>query len=194
MEWCIPPKSTVLLFVGKFEEKKRPLDFLQALKKVLQMEIPKDSIHGLMVGDGPLRKLCEDFAKQNALPVSFTGFLNQTEIPKAYVAADVLILPSDGRETWGIVVNEAMVCGVPAIVSDRVGCGPDLVRPHETGFIFPCGDTSSLAKAIYPMMTESLASSIGQSARTHVARYSVESAASAVVQAVQLVSRKNEYA
>ena len=57
---------------------------------------------------------------------SFTGFLNQTEISRAYVAADCLVLPSDYDETWGLVVNEAMASGLPCIISDRCGCAPDL--------------------------------------------------------------------
>jgi glycosyltransferase involved in cell wall biosynthesis len=77
--------------------------------------------------------------------VSFTGFLNQGEIAKAYVAADALVLPSDYGETWGLVVNEAMACGLPAIVSDRVGCGPDLVVPGVTGQVFPFGEVEGLA-------------------------------------------------
>ena len=44
------------------------------------------------------------------LPVHFTGFLNQSQMVDAYVASDCLVLPSDGRETWGLVVNEAMSC------------------------------------------------------------------------------------
>jgi glycosyltransferase involved in cell wall biosynthesis len=78
-------------------------------------------------------------------PASFPGFLNQSEMPRAYVAADVLVLPSDGGETWGLVVNEAMACGLPAIVSDAVGCAPDLIDEGQTGFTFPMGDTNALA-------------------------------------------------
>jgi glycosyltransferase involved in cell wall biosynthesis len=86
--------------------------------------------------------------REHALPVTFAGFLNQGEIAAAYVAADALVLPSDFGETWGLVVNEAMACGRPAIVSDRVGCGPDLVTPGETGECFAFGDTAALASLL----------------------------------------------
>src|SRR5206468_2285855 len=92
---------------------------------------------GLMVGDGPLRDQCESLVEDTDVPIRFTGFLNQSEIVQAYLAADALVLPSDGEETWGLVVNEAMSCGRPCIVSDCVGCGPDLVAPGTTGFVFP---------------------------------------------------------
>jgi len=79
---------------------------------------------------------------------SFAGFLNQTEISKAYVAADVLVLPSDHGETWGLVVNEAMASGLPCIVSDAVGCGEDLVAPVNPRAVFRFGDLKALATAI----------------------------------------------
>jgi glycosyltransferase involved in cell wall biosynthesis len=58
-------------------------------------------------------------------------------MPEVYAAADLLILPSRGHaETWGLCVNEAMASGLPVIVSSHVGCGPDLVEPGKTGWVF----------------------------------------------------------
>ena len=56
-----------------------------------------------------------------------------------------MILPSDHGETWGLVVNEAMACGLPVLASDQVGCAVDLVQPGETGDVFRCGDVDALA-------------------------------------------------
>ncbi|HWY51308.1 MAG TPA: glycosyltransferase family 4 protein [Chthoniobacterales bacterium] len=75
---------------------------------------------------------------------SFAGFLNQTEISKAYDAADVLVLPSDYHETWGLVVNEAMASGLPCIVSDQCGCAEDLGKISSNA-IYECGNIKSLA-------------------------------------------------
>lgn len=143
--WGLSPSSTVFLFVGKFIEKKRPLDFVAAVARAGTEE---PNIAGLMVGDGQLRQACENLVHQDGLPIKFAGFLNQSEIVDAYAAADVLVLPSDGGETWGLVVNEAMACGLPCIVSDQVGCGPDLIQNEKTGTIFQVGDVESLAKAM----------------------------------------------
>jgi glycosyltransferase involved in cell wall biosynthesis len=105
-------------------------------------------MHLLVVGTGELMEPAQAFAREHALPVTFTGFLNQSEIAAAYVAADALVLPSDYGETWGLVVNESMACARPAIVSDRVGCGPDLVTPGVTGECFAFGDTAALAAVL----------------------------------------------
>jgi glycosyltransferase involved in cell wall biosynthesis len=64
--------------------------------------------HLLIVGSGPLERALKNQVTNEGLPVRFTGFLNQTDIPAAYAAADCLVLPSDYSETWGLVVNEAM--------------------------------------------------------------------------------------
>jgi glycosyltransferase involved in cell wall biosynthesis len=92
-----------------------------------------------------LEKDLRQLAAREHLRVDFAGFKNQTELPAFYAAADVLVLPSDGGETWGLVVNEAMACGLPAIVSDAVGCAPDLIQEGKTGFTFPLGSESELA-------------------------------------------------
>ena len=76
--------------------------------------------------------------------VRFLGFVNQTQLPAIYTSADLLVLPSV-YDAFGVVVNEAMLCGCPVVVSDRVGAGRDLVAPVCPELIYPCGDTHALA-------------------------------------------------
>jgi glycosyltransferase involved in cell wall biosynthesis len=84
----------------------------------------------------------------NAKPTAtFAGFLNQTEVSRAYVAADCLVLPSDYDETWGLVVNEAMSGGLPCIISDRCGCAPDVGRMGRNT-VFSFGKIHDLAEKI----------------------------------------------
>ena len=73
--------------------------------------------------------------------------MNQTELPCAYTAADVLVLPS-AEEPWGLVVNEAMNFSLPIVVSDRVGCGMDLVRQGENGYVFLHHSADQLAHSL----------------------------------------------
>lgn len=143
--WGFRETDTVFLFPGKFIGRKRPADFIQAIAAAAQRH---PGIVGVMVGDGPLRPECERIAGQLAAPVHFAGFLNQSQIGKAYAASDALVLPSDGGETWGLVINEAMSAGCPCIVTDRVGAGPDLVVPEKTGFVYPLGDIAGLTRLL----------------------------------------------
>ena len=102
-------------------------------------------VHLLYVGDGELRPNLEKYTKEHNLKnIYFLGFKNQTELPEYYTIADIFVLPSGVGETWGLVVNEAMCFGLPIIVSDVVGCGPDLVKHGENGYIYPVGNIEKL--------------------------------------------------
>jgi glycosyltransferase involved in cell wall biosynthesis len=118
---------------------------------------------------------------------SFAGFQNQSEIPACYAAADLLVLPSDGGETWGLVVNEAMACGVPAVVSDAVGCAPDLIEPGVTGEIFPVENIESLAQAIIRFIPKLGCEETRDALANKMNCYSVETAAAGVIKAVTCV-------
>src|SRR5471032_127446 len=139
-----PRESKRLLFVGKLLERKRPLDLLKAAA-ILQKKQP---IEVAFAGSGELEGELREFARASGVPAIFHGFVNQSELPAVYAAADVIVLPSDGLETWGLAVNEAMACGLPAVVSDAVGCGPDLVEQGVTGAVFPVAQIALLAAAM----------------------------------------------
>jgi len=98
-----------------------------------------------MVGSGELEKYCTQYAISNGLPVTFTGFVNQSKICDMYAIADCIVLASNEDETWGLVVNEAMACGIPAIVSNRCGCADDLIRNGVTGYTFEYKDIAHLS-------------------------------------------------
>jgi len=182
MEQDLDENAIVCMFSGKFIPKKRPMDFISAIERAVRSN-PR--IEGLMVGDGPLRARCEELARERRVPIRFTGFLNQSQITKAYVVSDALVLPSDGGETWGLVVNEAMACARPCIVSDQVGCGPDLVIPQKTGAVFPVGHVDALAKSILQLAgnPERLIS-MGIDARSRLMSYSVETAVDGIVESL----------
>lgn len=184
-EKALDENATVFMFSGKFVPKKRPMDFVHAIGRAMGRN---PHIQGLMVGDGPLRAGCEDLVRELSAPIRFTGFLNQSQIIKAYVASDVLVLPSDGGETWGLVVNEAMACARPCIVSDRVGCGPDLVIPRQTGRVFPLGDIDALANSMLELAQDpERMISMGVEARSRLRNYSVETAVDGIIQSLAAI-------
>jgi glycosyltransferase involved in cell wall biosynthesis len=181
--WALGSADVVFLFAAKFTEEKRPLDFVRAVEFAARRN-PR--VAGLMVGDGPLRRTCEAVVCESGTPVRFTGFLNQSETVRAYMAADALVLPSHA-ETWGLVVNEAMTCGQPALVSDRVGCGPDLVQNGQTGFVFPFGDVEALSSLMLDLAScPGRLTSMGENARRKMLHYSIPAAVDAIVSALTL--------
>jgi len=184
----IDDRTIVFLFCGKFIGLKRPLDFIRAVAAASQAGAP---VFGLMVGDGPMRGEMEGLAQSLRVPVAFTGFLNQKAIPEAYVASDVLVLPSD-RETWGLVVNEAMTYRRPCIVSDRVGSGPDLILPGRTGFVFPAGNVEALGEYMRRIAcTRGMAEQMGAEAEKLISHYSPQAAVDGLLQAFAAIMEDN---
>lgn len=118
----------------------RPLDLLRAFAKA---DAP--NLFLVFAGDGPLHGEIAREAMELGVGgrVRLLGFVNQSELPAAYRASDVLVLPSE-YEPFGVVVNKAILCGCVAAVSNHVGAGRDLIRA-ENGFVFPCGNISALA-------------------------------------------------
>lgn len=184
--WNVDGATFCALFAGKLQPKKRPGDLLEAL------EIARKA-HGdlrlLVVGSGELEADLRSRARDRRLPVTFAGFLNQSEIPAAYVAADALVLPSDAGETWGLVVNEAMASGLPAVVSDAVGCREDLVTDGETGFSFPLGNAPALAACLTTLARDPIrAAAMGEAAHRRVDEsYSMEKAVEGTLAALRSI-------
>jgi glycosyltransferase involved in cell wall biosynthesis len=183
-EWAVPDGHTIAAFVGKLVPKKRPLDLIGAVAASGRRDI-----HVVFIGDGELREACRTTAERLGVPATFAGFHNQSELPAAYAAMDILVLPSDVRETWGLVVNEAMACGTPVLVSDAAGCAPDLVRAGETGYAYPVGAVATLGAHLTTIASSpELLRRLGDAARSHVARYTAEAAAAGVLEAVALAA------
>lgn len=181
------PDAVVFLFAGKLEEKKRPLDIVRAASQLPLHLKPKMNI--VFAGDGPLRPLIEREAVLSGVHTICTGFLNQTVLPDAYAATDVLILPSDAGETWGLVVNEAMASGRPAIVSTLAGCARDLVVDGQTGYSFVCGNIAEMSSIMMRYLDHpAVAPAQGEAARVHIKQYRIQAAADGVEMAVRKVT------
>ena len=144
VRWGIPQDAVVVVFSAKLQPWKRPSDLLRAFVKV-----PSCNAYLIFAGEGSLRSTLESEAESLGIAknVRFLGFVNQSGLPEVYAASDILVLPSE-YEPFGVVVNEAMLCGCCAIVSDRVGARFDLVREGETGFVFRAGDVDDLAAVL----------------------------------------------
>ena len=143
-ELGIAPGRPIVLACGKLIERKRPLALLDAFARIHAEPASRAPVL-VYAGDGPLRAEFESRAA-SAAPgaVKVLGFVPQSKLPACYDLCDLFVLPS-GQEAWGLVVNEVMCAGRAVIVSDRVGCGPDLVRQGVNGAIYPVDDIGCLA-------------------------------------------------
>jgi glycosyltransferase involved in cell wall biosynthesis len=143
----------VILFASKFQARKRPDELLEAYIR-LTSDIPSEKIpYLLFVGNGELHEaLDRRAAEADCQHVMFLGFKNQSELPRYFDLCDVLVLPSI-HEPWGLIVNEAMNAGRIVIATDQVGCGPDLIKDGENGFVYPAGDIAALTEILRSLVT-----------------------------------------
>ena len=182
----IGPDELVILFAGKLIPRKGPEDLLEAFMTLESRHPGEEKLRLVFAGDGELRQRLESLAE--AHPVTFTGFVNQGDLPALYGSADLFVLPSHD-EPWGLVVNEAMASGLPVLVSDRVGAGYDLVRPGTNGWTFPAGDVKELARRLAEMVGQpSRLEEMGAHSRAWIAGWSYERDADALVEALSASS------
>lgn len=182
-----PDGRRCVLFVGRLVDSKRPLDVVQAVSRLAAAGQPVELV---VAGAGELQGRMEEAVRASGVDARFLGFVNQSGLPSVYASSDVVVLPSTAVETWGLVVNEAMACGVPAVVSDAVGCGPDLIEPGVTGAVAPLDDVPALARAIASV----LALDIGGVRRALAARmeiYSPARAAQGLLEAADALAAPN---
>lgn len=133
-------EDVLFVFSGKLLPRKDPMTLLRALSLMRN----RRRAAGLILGNGELREELQAFARDTGLRVHFAGFVNQAELPRYYAAADVFVLPST-HEPRGAVINEAMACGLPIVVTDRCGSIGDIVLEGENAMIYPAGNAAALA-------------------------------------------------
>jgi glycosyltransferase involved in cell wall biosynthesis len=185
-ELGIAPDDTVLLFCGKHVAFKRPIWLVEAAA-ALRTKSPTVSV--LYAGSGELTETLKSRAKALGVPAHFTGFLNQTELWRAYLTADIFVLPSTSGETWGLVTNEAMLFGLPVLVCDEVGCRADLVIDGETGYGFAPSVEALTEKAQLLVSDAALRSRLGAAGRKRVVeKYSAHVATRGLLAAINALA------
>ena len=187
--WNIPAEGTVALFCAKLQLWKGPMDLLEAFGRA---NVPGSYL--VFAGDGPERRNLERRAAELGLMdrVRFLGFVNQSQLPSTYCAADLFVLPSL-FEPFGLVVNEAMLCGLPVAVSDRVGAKFDLVRPGDNGYVFPAGNVEALAAVLRQILPDrEKRARMGVAARRRMETWSPREYVDSVVHAVNLAAKGHD--
>jgi glycosyltransferase involved in cell wall biosynthesis len=182
-ELHLPPERPVILFASKLQPRKHADHLLEAFAALLCETSPTSASSAfsfaskpclVIVGDGEERQRLERQAAVLNLSddVRFAGFRNQTELPAFFRLASVFVLPSR-HEPWGLIVNEAMACGCPVIVSTDVGSHADLVTDGMQGFVYPAGDIPALTAALHRVFaTPTAAATMGAAAKQRMETWS----------------------
>jgi glycosyltransferase involved in cell wall biosynthesis len=178
------PNDFVVLFAGKVDSRKRPIDAVRAAAALGPNTVLA------IAGSGELEDETRAEADRLGVRTTWLGFVNQSLMGRVYAGADCLLLPSE-FESWGLVVNEAMATGLPAVVSDHVGCAPDLIVPGETGEVARTGDADDLAAALRRVRDRGAREAMADACRARIARHHFGAATTGLVAACQTLARRD---
>jgi len=150
--------------------------------------IPPPISHGwslVFVGDGPELDANRDLAEELGVEVQFIPFLSQDDLCAIYGLADALILPS-WNETWGLVVNEAMACGLPVLVSECCGCASTLVEENRNGLTFNPGDIKQQSEVLcrFMRLSREAREDMGEESRLIISDWGLDRFVDGVLQAI----------
>lgn len=171
----------VIITVAKLIARKRVSDVVQAVAN-----LPRHC-ELWVLGDGDEREALRELGNAKlGERVRWLGFKNQSEIPAYLAASDIFVLASN-EETWGLVVNEAMACGLPAVVSNKVGCAADLIIEHQTGATYDCGNIDALTQTLkHCVSNRDILENMGKAAQQLVQQsYSVQATATQIADAIE---------
>ena len=190
-ELTLDPSRPVILFASKLQERKRCVDLLEAYLQLTPSPGIDPHPYLVIVGDGEERASLEARAKQSGIEgIRFCGFRNQSELPRFFDLATVFVLPSR-HEPWGLIVNEVMNAGRPVILTDDVGCQPDLITDGVEGCVFPVGDVPALTAALrHVLEVAGVAERMGQAARNRIEHWDFEADVRGLRKAVSVLTHK----
>jgi glycosyltransferase involved in cell wall biosynthesis len=187
-KYGLPADQPVVLYASKFMRRKHPDDMIRAMARLRDKG---QTATLFMVGTGEMAQELRDLATSLSMDdIVFGGFINQAELPKVYAASDIFVLPSE-NEPWGLIVNEVMCAGIPVVVSDEVGCVPDLVKDGVNGYHIKAGDISSLTMALEKLLADqTLRQRMGAASLSIVSGWSYERCRQGITAALQQCTRK----
>ena len=187
-ELGVEPARPVILFAGKLQARKHCDHLIEAYARLSRRAGEEPRAVLVIVGDGAERAALERQAAATGFgSIRFCGFRNQSELPRFFDLATVFVLPSR-HEPWGLIVNEVMNAARPAVVTDDVGCAPDLIEDGVNGCIYPVGDVDALARALERVLEPGVAEAMGHRAFERIQSWSFEEDVRGLRQALEHVA------
>lgn len=184
-ELGLEPGLPVILYASKLQTRKRCIDLLEAYIRLAGENGREPEAYLLIVGDGEERGPLEARARESRLSrIRFLGFRGQTELPRFFDLCDIFVLPSV-HEPWGLIVNEVMNAARPVVVTDEVGCQPDLVHDGVTGLVYPARNVEALAECLRRLIANpGLRTSMGKNGAQLIQDFSFEADVAGLRQAL----------
>ena len=177
-----------IFFVGRLENRKGVMDLLKAYRLLRKAGC---ECRLLLAGAGPLEKQVRRYLlTRRTGGVELLGRISETEKTRLFATADVFVAPATGRESFGIVLLEAMAAGKPIVASDIHGYR-SVVRRGEQGLLVPPQNPRALAGALARLLSDdALRERMGASGRERVRQFSWENVTAKVEAYYEFVIRR----
>jgi len=174
--------SIVLNYTGRLISKKGIENLIIAIKLLNQ----KYDLFLFIIGEGNFKQELEEISDEIIDRVIFTGHVDPYELYKYYYASDIFVLPTLD-DPWGLVVNEAMACQLPIIVTDAAGCSADLIK--NNGYIIKAGDVKELTKAIEDLIDPKTRRLFGKNSRKIISKWTYNESANSFRELIKYLNR-----
>lgn len=180
----IRAEDIVILFAAKLISRKGCADLIRAY-----VAKQRENATLIIAGEGPLRRDLESLASSfPRASTKFVGFINQSQMTTLYALGDLFVLPSY-YEPWGLAINEVMNLGCPVVVSDMVGCAPDLVS-EKNGWVFSTGDVDALDSVLTEALGDrEMLKSKGENSLALVDYWDIKHTADGFIEGARAVSK-----
>ncbi len=163
------PPGRKLLFVGRLEPRK---GFRYAVRAFADLAEGFPDVQLVVVGDGPQRTLLRRLEPRTRERVHMLGSVTPAELPTFHAASDIFLAPATGRESFGIILVEAMAAGLPVVASDLPGYS-EVVRPGREALLVPPRNANAIARATASLLDDpTLAARLGQAGRLRAQTFS----------------------
>ncbi len=179
----------VVFYCGQLIERKGLQDLLPGFAKLVESGV---DVTLLVAGSGKCESQFRNQVKGLGLTnhVMFAGFVERDELPRYYGISDLFTLPSR-EEVWGLVINEALACGVPVLTTEAVGASADLMEDGVNGYVCPAGNAEALGAALLRHFSkENDLQQMQRAARESILPFTISHAADAFEQAVEAASER----
>ncbi len=180
-KYGINDDSIVIMYAGRIVPNKGINDLIEATN---HLNNQKYNICTLIVGDGKIKEELELQTKNSQDKVIFTGHIQPSDLYKYYYASDIFILPTHD-DPWGLVVNEAMSCGLPAITTNAAGCSLDLIKGN--GYTIKAGEKKELIHAIEQLTDFKLRKSYGKKSREIISNWTYEESLKSLNEMIEMI-------
>jgi glycosyltransferase involved in cell wall biosynthesis len=181
-------KKYDLMFSGRIIDLKNPLFFAKVAAQV-KKRIGHCSV--LIIGDGDTKLKNEmiDIFQKNKVDYDFPGFITHNELPEFYSMAKILLLPTSG-DCWGVVINEAMISGLPVITTDMTAAAGELVLNEINGYVLPFDEKEWTEKIVNLLERPKILNAFSDQAKETVNKFNFDSAAQGIIDAINFLANK----